>query len=142
VNVILGKAFVVLRFIKRLPFEFRDPYTLKSIHTSLVRLKLEDASCVWSPFYDVRVDKVERVRTAYLQRCARLRLETLVKRRSTTYTMFIFDILSGRINSTILLSALALNTPRYRTGGSEFLRIGFHRTMSVAMRGSTRLLVA
>jgi hypothetical protein len=45
------------------------------------------------------------------------------------------------MNSPNLLSALDLNTPRYRTRGSEFLRIGFHRTnyevhepMSVAMR--------
>jgi hypothetical protein len=45
------------------------------------------------------------------------------------------------MNSPNLLSALDLNTPRYRTRGSEFLRIGFHRTnygvhepMSAAMR--------
>jgi hypothetical protein len=55
--------------------------------------------------------------------------------------MFIFDILSGKMNSQNLLSALDLNTPRYRTRGSESLRIGFHRTnnwvhepMSGAMR--------
>jgi hypothetical protein len=55
--------------------------------------------------------------------------------------MFIFDILSGRMNSPNLLSAIDLNTPRYRTRGSEFLRIGFHRTnygvhepMSATMR--------
>jgi hypothetical protein len=67
--------------------------------------------------------------------------DTLVKRRSIACIMFIFDILSGRMNSPNLLSALDLNTPRYRTRGSEFLRIGFHRTnygvhepMSAAMR--------
>jgi hypothetical protein len=42
--------------------------------------------------------------------------------------MFIFDILSGGMNSSNLSSALDLNFPRYRTRGSEFLRIGFHRT--------------
>jgi hypothetical protein len=31
-------------------------------------------------------------------------------------------------NSPNFLSALDLNTPRYQTQGSEFLRIGFHRT--------------
>jgi hypothetical protein len=55
--------------------------------------------------------------------------------------MFIFDILSGRMNAPNLLSALDLNTSRYRTRGSEFLRIGFHCTkygvhkpMSAAIR--------
>jgi hypothetical protein len=108
----------------------------------------------------VRVEKVERVQGRFIRyalrglgwtdlydlppyehRCALLRLDTLVKRRSITCIMFIFDGLGGRMNSSNLLSALDLNTPRYRTRGYEFLRIGFHRTnfgvhelMSAAMR--------
>jgi hypothetical protein len=61
VDIMVGKAFAMLGFTRRMSFEFRDPYTLKSLYTSLVRPKLEYASCVWSPLYDVRVDKVERV---------------------------------------------------------------------------------
>jgi hypothetical protein len=57
-------------------------------------------------------------------RCALLRLDTLVK-RPVTCIMFIFDILGGIMNSPNLLSALELNTPRYRT---RFLGISFHRT--------------
>jgi hypothetical protein len=111
------KAFAMLGFIRiRLSFEFRDPYNLKSLYTSLVRSKLENASCVWSPFYDVHVDKVERVQRRFIRYalrgldwtdtydlppykhwCALLRLETLVKRRSIACIMFKFDILSGRI---------------------------------------------
>jgi hypothetical protein len=53
--------------------------------------------------------------------------------------MFKFDILSGKMNSPNLFSALDLNTPQYRTRGSEFLQIVFHRKnygelMSAAMR--------
>jgi hypothetical protein len=51
-----------------------------------------------------------------------------VTRRSIACIMFIFDIPSGGMNSSNLSSALDLNIPRYRTRGSEFLRIGFHRT--------------
>jgi hypothetical protein len=108
----------------------------------------------------VRVNKVERVQRRFIRyalrglgwtdtydlppfehRCALLRLDTLVKWSSIACIMFIFDILSGTMNSPNLLSALDLNTPGYRTWGSEFLRIGFHRTsygvhepMSAVMR--------
>jgi hypothetical protein len=123
------------------------PESLRSLYTSLVHPKLEYASCVWSPFYDVRVEKVERVQRRFIryalrsfgwtyiydlppyeQRCALLRLDTLVKRRSIACIMLVFDVLGGRMNSSSLLSALDLKTPRYRTRGSEFLRIGFHCT--------------
>jgi hypothetical protein len=77
----------------------------------------------------------------YEDRCALLRLDTLAKRRSVACVMFIFDVLSGRVNSLNLLSVLDLITPRYPTLGTEFLRIDFYRTnyrihepMSSAMR--------
>jgi hypothetical protein len=49
VDVMVAKDFAMLGFFRRLSLaslEFRDPYTLKSLYTSLVRLKLEYASCV------------------------------------------------------------------------------------------------
>jgi hypothetical protein len=67
VDVMVGKAFPMLKFISRLSFEFRDPYTLRSLYTSLVLPKLEYASCVWSLFYDVRVDNVERVQRRFIR---------------------------------------------------------------------------
>jgi hypothetical protein len=120
----------------------------------------------WSPFYDVHVDKVGRVQRRFIRyalrglgwtdtddlppyehRCALLRLDTLVKRRSIACIMFKSDILSGRMNSPYLLSALDFNTPRYRTRGSDILPIGSHLTnyevdepMSTAMREFTYLL--
>jgi hypothetical protein len=37
----VAKAYAMLGFIRRLSLEFRDPYTLKSLYTSLVRPNLE-----------------------------------------------------------------------------------------------------
>jgi predicted DNA-binding ribbon-helix-helix protein len=77
----------------------------------------------------------------YEDRCAFLHLETFLKRRSIASVMFIFDVLSGRVNSPNLLSILNLITPRYLTRGREFLRVDYHRMnygihepMSSAMR--------
>jgi hypothetical protein len=117
VDVMVAKAFEMLGFIRRLSLEFRDPYTLKSLYTALVRSKLEYARCVWNPFYDVRVDRVERVPRRFIRyalrglgwtdmhdflpyedRCALLHLDTLAKKRSVACVIFIFDVLSERVN--------------------------------------------
>jgi hypothetical protein len=95
-----------------------DCHSSAEIHTR-VRPKLEYASCVWNPFHDVRVDKVERLQRRFIRyalrslswtdiydlpsyehRCALLRLDTLVNRRSIACIMFTFDILSGRMKWT------------------------------------------
>jgi hypothetical protein len=72
IDVMVGTAFAMLGFIRGMSFEFRDPYTLTSPYTSLVRPKLEYASCVWSSFYDVRVDKVERVQRRFIRHALRM----------------------------------------------------------------------
>jgi hypothetical protein len=102
---------------------------------------------VWNPLYDVRVDRVDRVQRRFIRyalrglgwtdmhdlppyeyRCALLHLDTLTKRQSIDCVMFIFDVVSGRVNLPNLWSVLDLITPRYPTRGAEFLRIDFHRT--------------
>jgi hypothetical protein len=60
VDMTSTNAFAMLGFIRRLSLEL-DPYTLKFLYTSLTRSKVEYASCVWNPFYDVRVDRVKCV---------------------------------------------------------------------------------
>jgi hypothetical protein len=65
VEVMVAKAFTMLGFIRRVLLEVRDPCTLKSLYTSLVRPKLEYVSCVWNSFYDVRVDSGIRAKAVY-----------------------------------------------------------------------------
>jgi hypothetical protein len=60
--------------------------------------------------------------------CDLIRLETLCSRRANSCVMFIFYLLSGRVNSPCLLSLVNVNINRYHTRGGDFLRIDFHRT--------------
>jgi len=54
------KAMSVLGFIKRWSKEFDDPYSTKLLFT-LVRPILEYCSSVWSPQYQVHIDRFESV---------------------------------------------------------------------------------
>jgi hypothetical protein len=40
IDVMVGKALVLLRFKRRVSGEFKDPYTLKALDMSLMRQKL------------------------------------------------------------------------------------------------------
>jgi hypothetical protein len=120
---------------------------IKTLYVSLVRPKLEYASCVWRPFYGAQIDRIERVQRkfvkyalrglgwinmcdlpAYVDSCALMRLETLAERRANACVNFIFDILSGRVHSSNLLSLISINAPWYHTRTSNFLQVDFHRT--------------
>jgi hypothetical protein len=63
-----------------------------------------------------------------VDRCALILLETLAERHANACYMFVFDILSGRVNSSNLLSLISINAPWYHTRASDFLRVDFHRT--------------
>jgi hypothetical protein len=41
IDVTVGRALAILGFMKKLSYEFRDPYILKTLYVSLVRPKLE-----------------------------------------------------------------------------------------------------
>jgi len=64
----VNKAMSVLGFIKRWSKEFDDPYTTKLLFTSLVPPIVEYYSSVWSPQYQVHIDRIESVQKKCLFR--------------------------------------------------------------------------
>jgi hypothetical protein len=81
VNVMVGKVSAMLGFIRRQSFEFRDPCTLKFLSVHILG---SSKVGVWSPFYDVRVDKVERM----LRRFIRNALHNLGWTDMSMYVLF------------------------------------------------------
>jgi hypothetical protein len=58
VDVTVSKARQMLGFIMRVGRDFQDPYALKFLYVSLVRSKLEYASCVWMPYQNGRIARL------------------------------------------------------------------------------------
>jgi hypothetical protein len=51
IDVTVGRALAMLGFLKRLSYEFREPYTLKTLYVSLVCLKLDHTPVVCGGLY-------------------------------------------------------------------------------------------
>jgi hypothetical protein len=88
IEAIISKSSRMLGFIKRILRDFRDPFTHKTLSTSLVRLNLEHAACVWLPHqlhHSARLERVQNTRVwplpAYDAICFLIGLEVLSDRR-------------------------------------------------------------
>jgi len=126
----VNKAISVLGFIKRWSNEFYDPYTTKLLFTSLVRPILEYCSLVWSPQYQVHIDRIESVQKKFVLFVLRslnwdqnvrlpsyqsilllLSLPTLVNRRTMLGTIFMQNLIRGDVDSAELVSHQTFNIP-------------------------------
>jgi len=64
INLAIGKAYGMLGFIIRCSKEFEDPYTLKQLYSTYVRLILEYASEVWCSYYGIHKKRIEFLKYA------------------------------------------------------------------------------
>ena len=128
---IVGKAKAALGFMKRWSREFNDAYVTKLLFMTIVRPILEYASPVWSPYYDVHSDAIESVQKQFLlfalnylpwdpelllppykDRLKLIHLPTLESRRTSANVVFLHKLLSGDINSPMLLGRVKINVPQ------------------------------
>jgi hypothetical protein len=66
IEAIISKSSRMLGFIKRISRDFHDPYTHKTLYTSLVRPNLEHSASVWSPHQSVHSAQLERVQHNFI----------------------------------------------------------------------------
>ena len=138
----ISKASSMLGFIIRFSKEFDDPYTLKILYTSYVRSHLEYASVIWNPYYENKSARIESIQKRFLifalrhhprdvtipryilppynSRCALLNPDSLSNRRSIASAMFIYDLLTGRIDSPDILMLLSIYVPTRRLRSRQF----------------------
>ena len=149
IDGLIAKAMSMLGFIKRICGNMDDPYTKKSIYCSLVRSILEYNGVVWSPAFAIhskRIESIQRnftrfaLRTLpwrdpntlppYKERCLLINIESLEMRRQNAAALFVFDLLSNRIDSPQLLSRLNFNVPQRSTRHATILIPVYHHSDS------------
>ena len=147
IDYIVSKAYSMLGFMMRICSEFNDPLVFRSVYYSHVRSNLEYGSVVWYPVQVVQKSKIESVQKKFLIylfkkfgylyyvkfapydfKIKLMGLESLEIRRTNACHYFIFDLLSGRINSSHILSLINISVPPISFRHYRFLIPQFHRT--------------
>lgn len=138
----------MLGFVKRVCRDFRNVEALKSVFFAHVRSHLEYASVVWSPYYQKYDDKLESIQKnfliyalrrtvrrdadyrlpSYASRCESIGIESLSRRRINLGAKFVFDVLTGRVDSADLASRFQVNDPTRALRNTSFLILARHRS--------------
>lgn len=146
IESIVNKAHSMLGFIKRWSKEFNDPYITRALFVSLVRPILEYACVVWSPYYNIYIDRIESIQKQFLlfalrglgwnhfeslppyeNRLNLIDLPTLERRRYMLKSIFIIKLLNGEVDSIFLLSRIHLNIPSRFTRNFRPLQLSITR---------------
>ena len=149
IDFIVSKAYSMLGLIMRICDDFNTALVFKSLYFAHVRSVLDYAAVVWSPSYDVHIRRIESIQkkffsflfkkfgyysmvqfAPYMIKCSILQIEPLSERRKNSSLLFMFDILSGRVDSSYILSQLNFRVParQLRNSHNSFLRIRNGRT--------------
>ena len=134
----------MLGFIKRRASEFNDPYITKSLYCSVVRPLINHACVVWSPYYNIYMNKLESVQKQFLlfalrnlgwrsynlpkyeHRLLLLDMCSLKLRRDIYDIMFIFDLLRNNIDCLELSNNLRINNNSRNLRHNRYLIENFH----------------
>lgn len=155
-DYIIAKANTVLGLVIRSSKNFKKTSTINTLYTSLVRSILEYGVTVWNNStlsvnqrieatqkkyvryffkkinwpYDPSLPHWKNLQNlpSYKERCKIVGIESLSNRRDNISVQFICDIVSGRIDSTELLSKINFNTPAHNTRDFKPIYLDNHRT--------------
>lgn len=149
IEISCNKALSMLGFLKRVCFNFRNTDCLKSLYFAFVRSHVEFACVAWSPDYAVHVSRLESVQKKfvmfalrktyyrsenrftlppYITRCNLLSIKPLSQRRDDICCMFVYDLLTNKLDSPSLLSKLDIHVPSRLLRDTHTFRTAFCRT--------------
>lgn len=120
-------------------------FSILNIYKSLVRPNIEYASIIWSPLYQIHIQRLERVQNKFLryyayknntqildhdysQLLSEMKLDTLENRRRVFDICFVYKLLNGMINCPELLKLIKINVPSIPLRNNRTFCVGYHST--------------
>ena len=143
------KADYCLSFVRRESFKALNVDNAKLLYNALVRSHIEYAIVIWSPAAEchkkflestqkqavifINKDNINReennyVLRPYRERCEKLEMTSLNRRRVNSTVFWIHKLLSGRIDCPALRNQLDINTGARMLRNSDFMRIKYSRS--------------
>lgn len=128
INTVVKESLQLFALTRRFGRDFDDPHAILTIYTNLVRTKLDFASVVWRPQYDIHVQRLEAIQRKFVkfalrnlgwtreqmpdydELCRLVDIDSISNRHQIADIVFFCNILSGRIRSTLLYDRLCFNT--------------------------------
>ena len=147
IDNIIAMSYKSLGFLIRSSREFKSPETINSLFYSLVRSRLEYASVIWQPYYQVHIDKIEKIQSRYLRFLSfkidgyyppftvsrtslltRFVFSTLEHRRFYFSLAFLFKLLNNIIICPDLLAKINIYVPPISTREPQTFYLPRNRT--------------
>ena len=145
IDYITNKALKMLGFLKRTLRDFNDIGCFKALYFSYIRSSLEYACQIWSPYYKINVECLERVQKRFLrfvgyklginvdqinyrELMKSLNIFPLEQRRNFIDICTLYKIVNHHINCPQLLEKINIKVPQRNLRDHDLLSVDFHRT--------------
>ena len=145
ISACCSKALRMLGFVKRNTRDFKNIFTIRVLYLTLVRPHLEGSTIIWSPYFNIYIDKLESVQRKFLRYIAfkggipsdlvdygalqrDLNIDSLNLRRERADIIMAHKILHGSVDCPYILSQLDLYVPPRPLRENITFYVQLHRT--------------
>ena len=148
---IIHSAYKCLGFIVRNTKDFTKVSSINIIYFAFVRSKLEYASVIWSPFYNIHSSNLERIQRRFLKFVTfmldgsypvrnfpqdlllnRFGIQSLAKRRSLHLTVFLYKLIHNFIDCKYIVEQISYRIPRVNSRYTTVLYLPRAKTNMLA----------
>lgn len=151
IESVISKALRMLGFILRRCKHMTNIMTFRILFMSFVRTRLEYASIVWAPTYEVHITSLENIQRKFLKASAfmmtgsypdrgtpqqdllrQFNMQSLRARRDMHSVVFLHKIIGGDIDCPELLYRIGFRIPRPNSRSTQLLHLPYARTHVLA----------